>query len=125
MDMIVRLASACHYRPTSHDLMPVVRMDEMPPIGRGLFRSHSQIVFAVAVYISDPPIGKGLPQKAREPFFHQVQLRQLVPDLLFGPLALINIPIDVHPPFEPAPRVPHRILPCNKPTIDPIPLPYP
>src|SRR5260370_7042979 len=115
MDMIVRLASACHYRPTSHDLMPVVRMDEMPPIGRGLFRSHSQIVFAVAVYISDPPIGKGLPQKAREPFFHQVQLRQLVPDLLFGPLPLIDIPIHFHPPFDLPPPSPLATDPQTKP----------
>ena len=70
VDMIVPLASASHYRPTSHDLIPIIRVDEAPPIGRGLFRCHSQIVFAVAVYIGDPPIGKGLPQKAGKPFFH-------------------------------------------------------
>ena len=95
--MIVPLASACHYRPTPRDLIPIVRMDKAPPVSSGLLRSHSQIVLTVAVYIGDPPIRKGFPQKAREAFFHQVQLGQLVPDLLFGPLALIDIPIDAHP----------------------------
>src|SRR5580658_479751 len=109
MDMVVPLASACYYRPTSRDLIPIVRMDKAPPVGRGLVRSHSQIVLTVAVYMGDPPVGQGLPQKAREAFFHQVQLGQLVPDLLFGPLALIDIPIDAHPAFELAARIPDRI----------------
>src|ERR1700683_90266 len=117
MDMVVPLASACHYRPTPRDLIPIVRMDKAPPVGRSLLRSHSQIVLAVAVYIGDPPIRKGLPQKAREAFFHQIQSCQLVPDLLFGPLALIDIPIDAHPAFELAARIPDRMRARDKPTI--------
>jgi hypothetical protein len=59
MHMIVPLASARHDFKASHDLIPIVRMDETPPVGRGLFRRHSQVVLAKAVYICDPSVTKG------------------------------------------------------------------
>src|SRR5580692_11612161 len=109
MDVIMPLATACHYRPTSHDLIPIFWVNEATPLGGCLFRSHSQILLAIAVYIGNSPVGEGLPQKSRKPFGQQIQLCQLILDLLFGLLALIDIPIDAYPAFELAFGIPNRI----------------
>src|ERR1700729_3863483 len=107
--MIMPLASVCHHRPTSHDLIPIFWVDEAAPTGRGLLRGHSQILLAIAVYIGNSPIGEGLPEKSGKPLGQQIQLGQLVLDLLFGPLALIDIPIDAYPAFQLAFGIPDRI----------------